>query len=351
MRHGAQRQGMVWATGLLFTGVAASSAQAGLTVCNDTDLRQSVAIGYEAPGGVWTSEGWWQLASGECKLVMARPFDREVFYYRATTPGGSFDGPFGFCSESTVFEIAGDEDCEARGYDRTRFREVDTGGASDFTLTLVSDAVAPAPDVQSYDDMGRFETDFSFERGSLGEPFTQNGIFYGCENVDGAEYCAFEVEGWRYFAYYGSGAADALLDELWDWPMPMAVEIEGDMVNYGDITVEIAIGRVTQIPDGDFWAYERQTLQGTWQSVDDPRSSFTVAGGAVYDYYDGDFMGEHWMTFSESCPDSPAEGMGFNRMELETQDNWCVLMGEIGPERIEFINPGRGNILTYRRVQ
>ena len=38
------------ATGLAL-GALPVAAQAGLEVCNDTDLRQSVAIGYEAPGG------------------------------------------------------------------------------------------------------------------------------------------------------------------------------------------------------------------------------------------------------------------------------------------------------------
>ena len=115
------------ATGLAL-GALPVAAQAGLEVCNDTDLRQSVAIGYEAPGGVWTSEGWWQLSAGECKTVMGRDLGRRYFYYRATTPGGDFDGPFSFCSKPTAFTIAGDKDCAARGYDKTRFRKVDTGG-------------------------------------------------------------------------------------------------------------------------------------------------------------------------------------------------------------------------------
>jgi uncharacterized membrane protein len=357
MLRAHKRQLAICSTGAFLTAMAAP-AYAGLTVCNDSDLRQSVAIGYEAQGGVWTSEGWWRLPPGDCKVVMGKALGRSSFYYRATVKGGGFDGTFAFCTESDAFTILGDEDCEARGYERTRFRKVDTGGAEDFTLTLVSDlsdpapapTPAPEPDYHPEDDMVPWEISYPFERGSLGEPFTQYGIFYGCEIIDGAEYCSFEVEGWRYFAFYGSGADDSLLEELQSWPMPMAVEIEGDMINYGDITVEVALARVTELIDGDFWAGERQALQGTWQSVDDPRSSFSVVGGSVYDYYDGAFVGEQWMTIGETCLDSPMEGIGFTRLELETQDSWCVLLGDMGTDFIEFINPGRGNLLTYRRV-
>jgi len=337
------------AGGFFLAGLA-GPVQAGLTICNDADLRQSVAIGYEAPGSVWTSEGWWQLAPGDCKLVMSRDLDRSSFYYRATVEGGGFDGPFAFCSVSDPFTIQGDEDCEARGYERTRFRKVETGGATDFTLTLVTQAPEPVDAPHVEDSFAALEVSHPFARGSLGEPFTQNGIFYGCENFDGMEFCSFEVDGWRYFAYYGSGASDALLDELQGWPMPVAVEIEGDMVNYGDITVEVALGRVTEVIDGDAWAGERQMLQGHWQSLDDPRSTLMVSGGAVYDYYDGDFIGEQWMTLTDGCPDAPPGGIGFNRLELETRDSWCVLLGDFGTDYLEFINPGRGNLLTYRRI-
>jgi uncharacterized membrane protein len=346
MPQRAEINGSILLAGAAAIGFA-GPAQAGLTICNDGDLSQSVAIGYEAPGGVWTSEGWWRLDAGACKVVMARALGRSSFYYRATVGGGGFDGPFAFCTLSDAFTILGDEDCESRGYQRTRFRKVETGGAENFTLTLgpgtakppVADKAAPP-----------LQASHAFARGTLGEPFTQRGIFYGCENIDGAEYCSFEVEGWRYFAFYGSGASDTLLDELQNWPMPLAVELEGDMVNYGDVTVEVALGRVTEVIGGDAWAEERRALQGTWQSVEDPRSSFTVAGGAVYDYYDGAFEGEHWMTLTESCPDAPIDGIGFTRMTLETQDTWCVLLGELATNSLEFINPGRGNILTYRRI-
>ncbi len=331
-------------------------AIAGLTVCNDSALRQSVAIGYEAPGGIWTSEGWWGLNPGECKTVMTETLGRQYFYYRATVKGGGFDGPFSFCSQGDPFTIQGDKDCVARGYESTRFRKVDTGNAENFTLTLVpaaGDPVALAPGA-GYDPaelVEVLEISYPFQRGTLGEPFTQQGIFYGCDLIDGLDYCRFEVDGWRYDAYYGGGTADALLDDLQQWPKPIAVELEGDMVTYGDITVEVALGRVREVIDGDFLAAERQALQGRWRATDDPRAEFTVNGGDVYDYYDGELVGQQWLTMGGTCPDAPYEGIGITRQELGVDDYWCVHLGDYGRYFIEFINPGRGNVRTYRRVE
>lgn len=336
------------------TAAMPTVAAAGLTICNSTDLRQSVAIGYEAPGGVWTSEGWWGLDPDECKLVMSRELGRQFFYYRATVKGGSFDGPFAFCTQTKPFTIEGDKDCVARGYESTRFRKVDTGKAAKFTLTLVptgQDPVAPAQGGHDpAEDVVVLEASYPFTRGSLGEAFTQQGIFYGCELIDGLDYCRFDVDGWRYDAYYGGGTADGLLDDLQTWPRPMAVELEGDMINYGDITVEVALGRVTEVVGGDFLADERLALQGRWRSADDPRSEITFNGGDVYDYYDGALVGQQWMTLGGACPDAPYDGIGLTRQELGTDDYWCVHLGDYGPDFIEFINPGRGNILTYRRI-
>lgn len=331
------------------------AAVAGLKVCNEATERQSVAIGYEAPGGIWTSEGWWGLDPGECKTVMSRPLGRQFFYYRATVKGGGFDGPFAFCSQSKPFTIEGDKDCAARGYESTRFRKVDTGNAESFTLTLVpaaGDPVAPAQGSghDPAEEVEVLEISYPFQSGTLGEPFTQMGIFYGCDLIDGLDFCRFEVDGWRYDAYYGGGTADGLLDDLQHWPKPLSVELQGDMVNYGDITVEIALGRVREVIDGDFFADARRALQGRWRSADDPRSEFTVNGGDVYDYYDGVLSGQQWLTIGETCPDAPFEGIGITRLELETQASWCVHLGDYGRDFIEFINPGRGNILTYRRI-
>ncbi|MDJ0820395.1 MAG: DUF1036 domain-containing protein [Paracoccaceae bacterium] len=157
----------------------AGQAAAQLDICNGTELRQSVSIGYEAPEGGWVSEGWWILEPGDCKTVMRRELARRYFYYRATVNGGGFDGPFSFCTQPEPYTIKGDADCEARGYRTERFRKIDTNNADPFTLTLVDETQRdPEEDIVYLDEAGR-ELSVDFPNGSIGEPFTQTGIFTG----------------------------------------------------------------------------------------------------------------------------------------------------------------------------
>ena len=118
---------MIAATGLALP----VAAQAGLEVCNDTDLRQSVAIGYEAPGGVWTSEGWWEVLAGECTTVLGGDLPLTHYYWRATTGDEDFPAEdYYFCSSDDVFTIVGDTNCEVRGYTREPFSEIVVGSAA-----------------------------------------------------------------------------------------------------------------------------------------------------------------------------------------------------------------------------
>ncbi|MDF0596645.1 DUF1036 domain-containing protein [Psychromarinibacter halotolerans] len=112
---------------------------AGLEICNDTADVQSVTIGYEGAED-WTSEGWWNIDPGACMVPALDGVNRRYIYYRAEIDGGDFYGEsYFFCTTPEAFVIVGDTECEARGYDREDFAEVDTGGTTGtFTLTLVS---------------------------------------------------------------------------------------------------------------------------------------------------------------------------------------------------------------------
>ncbi|MCC1494100.1 DUF1036 domain-containing protein [Cognatishimia sp. F0-27] len=351
------RAGRRLGTGIAVAAFAAigtgSAAWAGVTVCNETGSARSIAIGYEASDGTWTSEGWWNVANGACQAVFDGVLGRNDLYYRAERSDESFTGPYAFCTERGAFTIRGDTDCEARGYQRTRFRKIDTGRADAFRFSIRPDgsALALIPDALPRDRPAPRRVTGALQRGQLGEPFSQTGVFVGCQTIDGMDYCGFEVEGWRYFAIYGQGTDDRLLDALQDWPVPMAVALSGDMVTYGDITVEVALGEVAEVIGGDPFEAERRALQGTWRSVDDPASVFRVVGADVYDYYNGDWTGHQWLQLVASCDGAEGLGTGVLRRELETGDAWCVIMDRYGADRIEFVNPGRGNILTYERAE
>ena len=115
----------------------AGVAQADLRICNETDAKQGVSIGYKS-GDNRGSEGWWNLPKGGCATVVQGDLKQRYYYYRAEINGGEFEGEgYMFCTSTSEYTIIGDTDCGARGYDREDFREVDTGAtATDFTISL-----------------------------------------------------------------------------------------------------------------------------------------------------------------------------------------------------------------------
>src|SRR5215471_9561800 len=65
--------------------LAATSAQAELTLCNRTSFRMEVAIGLEKRANVAT-RGWFRLDPGQCRQVVDGPLDVELVYLHARTP-------------------------------------------------------------------------------------------------------------------------------------------------------------------------------------------------------------------------------------------------------------------------
>jgi uncharacterized membrane protein len=340
---------------ILSVGVSlawAGPALADLTMCNKTDIKQTVAIGYKDDQGKWASEGWWGLHPEECKRVLAGDLERQYYYYRVTNATGAWSGEYAFCTDSKPFTIVGDEDCASRGFESARFSSMDVGEARSFTLNLTgSYAKSEAPPRDQVEPPFHNEdvsSSWSAPLGpnALGEPFSQSGVFTGCDLIDGYEFCAFEAEGWRYFAGYGDGTDVSLLEKIETLDIGEGVEFSGVISSYGDITVNVALShvKVYMHPHMDLY----QMMQGRWRSLEDPRSEFEIVGARVYNYYDGEFLGEDLMRFVDQCEGAPYY-LGWERIDLETQDRFCVMISNVSDTEIELTNPGRGNLLIYTR--
>lgn len=133
-------------TALIVALSAPLPAKAGLEFCNQTGQEQSIAIGHRVDG-VWTSQGWWNIADGACAEPLTGPLQNRYYYYRAEVPNGTFedDGHL-FCVASAAFLISGQDGCTARGYERAGFALIDTGAsATHFTLTLVPPSAEDTP--------------------------------------------------------------------------------------------------------------------------------------------------------------------------------------------------------------
>jgi len=129
-----------------FLTIAPAHAHADLKLCNTTASRVGVVIGYKDDKG-WTTEGWWNIPSNACWTLIKGTLVARYYYVHAIDydrPGvwdrnetSSANGnEFFMCTEDKSFVIRGADRCEERGFNRTRFFEVDTKDEKTWTITL-----------------------------------------------------------------------------------------------------------------------------------------------------------------------------------------------------------------------
>lgn len=113
------------------------TALADLKLCNSTESRIGVAIGYQDKDG-WVTEGWWNIAAQTCEALLKGAVPSRFIYVHAVDydHGGEWVGGNFMCTGDKSFAIRGVQDCPNRGYKRTGFFEVDTGDAKDWTIRL-----------------------------------------------------------------------------------------------------------------------------------------------------------------------------------------------------------------------
>lgn len=132
-----RRRGVLPLAVAALTSAAATAAHADLKLCNSTDSRIGVAIGYQDKDG-WVTEGWWNIAAQSCEALLKGAVPSRFIYVHAVDydHGGEWVGGNFMCTSDKSFAIRGVQDCPNRGYKRTGFFEVDTGDAKDWTIRL-----------------------------------------------------------------------------------------------------------------------------------------------------------------------------------------------------------------------
>lgn len=127
--------------------VAPSPARADLRLCNVTESRLGVSLGYRDGQG-WVTEGWWNLKPRLCETVMRGELAARFYYVYAVDydRGGEWSGTSYMCTRDREYTIRGVEDCLARGFDRSGFFEIDTGEQKGWTIQLTDPSRAtPSP--------------------------------------------------------------------------------------------------------------------------------------------------------------------------------------------------------------
>jgi uncharacterized membrane protein len=125
----------------LLERATAIQAQSGFWLCNKTPFELWAAIGF-ATGKSFTSRGWWKVPQGECMKPIKDRLETSFFYTYAEAERENgeriiWGGEHPLCTADVMFEIEGNEDCAARGYENTGFDRLDTKGRNghrqDFT--------------------------------------------------------------------------------------------------------------------------------------------------------------------------------------------------------------------------
>lgn len=353
-------------TSLTVTIATSNQAHAKLEVCNETDLQRDIAIGYKKDGE-WTSEGWWILEVGECKPVIKEELTSTFYYYRAVNKGKEFDpGKYSFCTQTEVFTIVGDENCESRGFDKSFFRELKLAkGTLGFRLTLNNENVydegrptakvepAPQPKTQPKTQPKPKPQPVIAAPGTHGEPFTITGIFRGCNSNSGPYLCEFETDGWLYAVIDDGRTPKSLMNELANLELNNNYQIEGDIVSFGDITAEVTLRRYSEV---ELSADQKlmNSLVGDWRSIDDPKSVMRFTSDfRKWDEYDGDFEGEGEVSFTKECDDASVLVSGETLIQINDanspEDIYCYGIIDISNDSLVLMFLPRGNFLEYER--
>ena len=141
----APQRGLAVLAAALSLTAAAGEAAADLKLCNRTGRLIDVAIGYRDTKG-WATEGWFQVAAQSCGTVLKGDLPSQFIYVHAvdSSRGGEWSGTFVMCTSDKSFMIRDVKDCQRRGYKRTRFFEVNTQDAKEWTVQFTDPEEAGA---------------------------------------------------------------------------------------------------------------------------------------------------------------------------------------------------------------
>jgi uncharacterized membrane protein len=122
---------------------------ADFKVCNGSDQKVAVAVGYNSKELGWLSEGWWNVERRSCATVVSGTLKNQYYYVyaegaadgvwsaRRTQQGGFFcvrDGKFTL--RNSDFQRNNEINCEGNGAKTKQFISVDTKDANEFEYTL-----------------------------------------------------------------------------------------------------------------------------------------------------------------------------------------------------------------------
>ncbi len=124
------RRGIIKLLVAFLLALPSVTANAGLYACNNTTETLETTIGFIDPASkVWSSVGWYTLASGKCEEVVTGPLAHDsrgrfaLFLYTQNNGAVWTRSNATFCI-GRGGKIEGRENCEARGYETKWFEGI-----------------------------------------------------------------------------------------------------------------------------------------------------------------------------------------------------------------------------------
>jgi uncharacterized membrane protein len=121
--------------------VQRNEAHAALKVCNQSVTLYNVAVGAQV-NQTFKTQGWWTLPASTCVTPIKEDLEAEYVYVYAMTATGdsAFEGGSEMCVDTKRFEIEKTQgqpwDCWVHGFQQVKFKEIDTGNASSWTVFI-----------------------------------------------------------------------------------------------------------------------------------------------------------------------------------------------------------------------
>ncbi len=341
-------RGLIGAAALA-CAVLPGAAAAGLKLCNESSARQSVAVGYKS-GDQWVSEGWWNIDPGKCTTLIGGDLKHRFYYYRLLAKGRSFEHEgYGFCTQTAAFTIEGDQNCVDRGYVNAGFRQIDAGGARDFSFSF-TDAVSVTTPAKADPPAPEIEAATPAEGpGTWGEPYASNtAIFQDCVSETEAPFCTFHADGTKFFVYDDGRTPAAVLKSMRIYLPGTPIEVRGDLEAIHDRTADVVLRHVLPRSFNN-WDSTLTKMQGTWYSVDDPKSQFNIIGSELENIYDGGFGAREYLSMRDRCEHFDG-GNILVRMDEESGDLLCYSIEKLGGYEMELMYLPRANFHSYRKL-
>ena len=191
----------------------------------------------------------------------------------------------------------------------------------------------------------------AFTAGTHGEPYTVEALLQGCGETEMGYACTFYAEGARWIAAKDGPSNAAALAVLGQLPVNAPLLVSGDMVSFGDITVDAVISTVTPA-EPDAYAKLRDLSQGDWVDSTDPQSALRIAGSEETSIYAGDELGIAVVSFTDACPGAEPDGSVYvikQMMGEDPMDVPCYAVLGVTADRMDLSYVGRGNMLSYVR--